>query len=40
MPKKTGGAKRHPPLLETLQRLLERIHDEPEHAADLAQKIA
>jgi DNA gyrase inhibitor GyrI len=37
---KAGGAKRHTPLLDSLQRFLKRMRDEPEHAADFAQKIA
>src|SRR2546423_4792346 len=32
--------KRHPPELDTFERLFERIHDEPKHAAHLTQKIA
>ena len=40
MTEKTGGAKRHTPPLDALERLLERMHDEPEQAAHFAQKIA
>jgi len=37
---KTGGTKWHPPALDALERLFERIHNEPEHAAHFTQKIA
>src|SRR6266581_9293585 len=40
MPEKTGGAKRHSPIPDTLDCFLERLTDEPEHAPDLAQEIA
>src|SRR5439155_17562002 len=40
MAEKTGGAERHAPVLNALERFLERMGDEPEHAADFAQKIA
>jgi hypothetical protein len=38
--KKTGGAKWHPPLLNSLEYFLERVRDEPEYAAHFAQKTA
>ena len=34
------SAKRHSPVLDTFERLLERVDDEPEHAAHFAQKNA
>jgi hypothetical protein len=40
VPEKTCSTKRHPTLLETLERFLERIYDEPEHATHLTKKIA
>ena len=40
MTKKTGGAKRHTPSLDSLERFLKRLCDEPEHAAYFTQKIA
>jgi hypothetical protein len=40
VPEKTDSPKRHPALLETFERFLERIYDEPEHATHLAEKIA
>jgi hypothetical protein len=38
--KKARGAKWHAPVLNTLERFLERMRDEPKHAAHFAQKIA
>src|SRR5438094_1934112 len=40
MAEKTGGTERHAPVLNALERFPERMRDEPEHAADFAQKIA
>jgi beta-aspartyl-peptidase (threonine type) len=40
MPEKTGSAKGHSSVLDTLERFLERIDDEPENAAHFAQKNA
>jgi hypothetical protein len=40
MPEKTDSAKGHSPLLDALERLLERVDDEPENAAYLTQKSA
>jgi hypothetical protein len=40
MPEKTGSAKRHPSVLDTLECFFERIDDEPEHAAHLTEKSA
>src|SRR5437899_10006836 len=39
MPEKTNSAKRHSSIAQTLDRFLERVHDEPEHAAHFAQEI-
>src|SRR5947207_15343795 len=39
MPEKTNSAKRCPSVAQTLDRFLERVRDEPEHAAHFAQKI-
>src|SRR5260370_37334066 len=39
MPEKTNSAKRHSSVAQTLDRFLERVHDEPEHAAHFAQEI-
>src|SRR5256886_6236416 len=40
MTEKTGSAERHAPVLNAFERFLEGMRDEPEHAADFAQKIA
>src|SRR2546423_13050485 len=40
MPEKTGSAKRHPAMLDAFERFFERVDDEPEYAAHLAQKIS
>src|SRR5712671_3207617 len=40
MPEKTNSAKRHSSIPQTLDRFLERVHDEPEHAPDFEQEIA
>src|SRR5262249_26785349 len=37
--KKTDGTKRNAPVLNPLERFLERVHNQPEHAAYLAKKI-
>src|SRR5438132_14217463 len=39
MPEKTNSAKRHPSIAQTLDRFLERVRDEPEHAAHFTQEI-
>ncbi len=39
MPEKTNSAKRRSSVAQTLDRFLERVRDEPEHAAHFAQKI-
>src|SRR2546425_8701323 len=39
MPEKTNSSKRHPSIAQTLDRFLERVDDEPEHAAHFAQEI-
>src|SRR5713226_7530559 len=38
MPEKTNSAKRHSSVAQTLDRFLERVHDEPEHAPHFAQE--
>jgi hypothetical protein len=40
VPEKTDSPKRHPTLLETLERFLERVYDEPEHATYFTKKTA
>jgi hypothetical protein len=40
MAKKTGGSKREASALNPLKRFFECVHDEPEHAAYFAKKIA
>ena len=40
MTEKTGSTERHAPVLNALERFLERMRNEPEDAADFTQKIA
>src|ERR1700722_2520853 len=40
MSEKAGGAKRNTTIADSLDRFIERVRDEPEHASDFAEKIA